>query len=189
MTLNASLIFPFSIATVLLATACTRGEGSSGQGSGGQSSTGVTSTSGYGSGSTATAGYGGALAFACSGAKVSYATDVAPILQGCGNDTCHSGGEDPLILHLQTPAKIYESIVIGGTSLSPLAIPGKPDDSSLLDRVLNRNLPQGNCPMPYPTFSYTPPQGNMSCGDRWAHLPDSDIQNIYDWICAGAKND
>jgi hypothetical protein len=54
--------------------------------------------------------------------------------------------------------------------------PGNPENSYLIDKIINQDLCGGK-PMP------------RTYGGEWTPLPDADVQTIYDWICSGAKDD
>lgn len=108
----------------------------------------------------------------CSGAASTFSGNVRPIIKNCGAaGACHGG--------LAQGSWPYEALVNVKASrdvCSPsrtLVVPGKPDDSYLLNKLTGNGMCPGGKLMPSPD----------------APLAADQIQVITDWICAGAKND
>jgi WD40 repeat protein len=100
---------------------------------------------------------------AAAAAKISYRRDVAPILKRhC--TTCHTKNDPGGGLCMDT-VKLFAE---GGKS-GPAIIPGKPDESLVIQMVTGARKP----PMPYKQ----PP------------LPKTKIHTLRQWILAGAKDD
>jgi mono/diheme cytochrome c family protein len=98
---------------------------------------------------------------AASGAGDLVYADVAPILkQSCTG--CHSGGDAPLGLHLDS----YDGIM-AGSKYGPVVVAGKPDESELVKRIRGESTPR----MPYKK----PPLA-----------PDA-IQRLAAWVQDGAR--
>ncbi len=96
--------------------------------------------------------------------KVSFGRDVAPILKAhC--ISCHSGSNPDGGLDLSNPKNLLK----GGDS-GPGLVPGKPDTSLLLQRILGKGglprMPKGQAP-----------------------LSAEEISTLRDWIAAGGKAD
>lgn len=151
-------------------------------GAGGEASTtGAGGAGGATSSSTGAGGSGGAPElgpFACSGVAVGFAADVAPVFNGCsGGDACHA-----LAIGFQTPASSYVYLV-GKMANECMdgrlrVAPGDPEHSYVVDKLTNHNLCAGS----------GMPKGFGPTG-QWKPRPAADIQKVYDWICAGAKDD
>jgi hypothetical protein len=96
----------------------------------------------------------------------------------CTFSACHSGGNPAGGMDLTEPA--HAKIVDVASTEKPSAkrvVPGDPDSSYLMDKLLDRNLPaapQGE------TWTSMPPGGSIEA-DR--------IELVRAWIAAGAKND
>jgi hypothetical protein len=58
------------------------------------------------------------------------------------------------------------------------AAPGDPEHSYVIDKLTSHNLCSGS----------GMPKG-FGFNGKWKPLPAAEIQKVYDWICAGAKND
>jgi hypothetical protein len=125
-------------------------------------STGCGTNSGAPGGGGGDGGSSGGTA-GCSGAKPAFAADVQPILQRhCGGGECH--------------AVPYSFLTMATTQCSDhrlIAKAGDPQHSYLIDKLTGQNLCNQTRAMP--------PGGTA--------LPAAEVQTIYDWICAGAKND
>jgi hypothetical protein len=94
---------------------------------------------------------------------VTYSGDVRPVLLGCTGELCHSPPDyDSLVDRLSTECCEGRLLVA----------PGGPAESYLLDKLEGRDL----------CFGSRMPLGDDPLG------PDT-IQQIADWICAGAPHD
>jgi hypothetical protein len=90
---------------------------------------------------------------------VSYAQDVQPIFDArC--DRCHMGNHPSEGLDLGS----YEAVMAGSQN-GPVIVPGNADDSLLIEKVLDGEMPK-----------------------RGPHLTDTQIQILTDWVNAGAPN-
>ena len=141
---------------------------------GGASTSAATGTGGATSSSV---GAGGSAAFACSGATVSYAVDVAAIFSGCSGGNCHAYGggfQNADSSYLYLVGKESKGCMDGRF----LVAAGDPEHSYLVNKLTNHEL-CGGSPMPK----------GPGPGDAWNPRSDADIQTIFDWICTGAKND
>lgn len=97
-------------------------------------------------------------------AKVSFARQIKPILtDNC--DECHSAEDHKSAFDITTVAKLIK----GGKKSSPAIIPGKPDDSPLVQYLRGQREPQM-------------PKGNPA-------LSEDDLHLVRLWILAGAKDD
>jgi hypothetical protein len=97
-------------------------------------------------------------------AKVSFARQIKPILtENC--DECHSAEEHKGAFEITTLAKLIK----GGKKASPAIIPGKPDESPLVQYLRGQREPQM-------------PKGNSA-------LSEDDLHLVRLWILAGAKDD
>ena len=110
----------------------------------------------------------------CSPASVSFAADVQPIFTAkCASAGCHASSSPQAGLVLAS-GSAYASIVnvnaaqCGGTRKRVL--PGDPDNSYIIDKLLGSNLCGG---------AKMPASGTMDPGQ---------IDTIAAWICAGAQN-
>lgn len=144
---------------------------------------GSSTTTGAGGAASTSAGAGGAggdgaFVFACSAAPIGYAADVAPLFNGCsGGDGCHSlatGFHSPEASYAYLVGKASKQCMDGRL----LVAPGDPEHSYVIDKLTNHNL-CGGSGMPK----------SPGIGGSWKPRAAEDIQKIYDWICAGAKND
>jgi mono/diheme cytochrome c family protein len=97
-------------------------------------------------------------------AKVSYARDIKPILDANCSE-CHEGDE----LKGEYDASSVASLIKGGKKAHPAIIPGKPDESALVQYLRGQKEPQM-------------PKGNSKLSEDELHL-------IRLWITAGAKDD
>jgi hypothetical protein len=107
------------------------------------------------------------IMLSCSGNQPAFSASVYPILQSCGG--CHG---------FSTSAASYAYLAQPTTECpgSRLRVaPGDPAHSYLIDKLTNRDICAG-APMP------------MASASGWHPLPTADLQTVYDWICAGAKN-
>ena len=97
-------------------------------------------------------------------ANISYARQVKPILVNncleCHSTKDHKGGLD---------ATSVDSLIKGGKKASPALVPGKPDESALVEYIRGLREPQM-------------PKGNPALNEEELHL-------IRMWILAGAKDD
>src|SRR5436309_1595630 len=97
-------------------------------------------------------------------ANISYARQVKPILVNncleCHSTKDHKGGLD---------ATSVDSLIKGGKKASPALVPGKPDESALVEYIRGLREPQM-------------PKGNPALSEEELHL-------IRMWILAGAKDD
>ncbi len=102
---------------------------------------------------------------ATSGEGVSYFRDVWPIFrakcQGC-HQPAKPGGKFVLTSH---------ELLMAGSRGDPVVVPGKPDESSLLDEI----TPDGDDPPAMPKDA--------------APLSETEVATIRQWIAAGAKDD
>lgn len=90
---------------------------------------------------------------------VSFANDVMPILQSrCFN--CHGGEQTKEGLSVAS----YETLMAGSVN-GPVVIPGDPDNSLLVQQLLNGKMPK-----------------------RGPKLTPAQIQIIIDWVLGGALN-
>ena len=160
-------------------TSTTTSSASSGTGGVGGASSGTGTGGAGGTG----AGVGGSIGgFACSGASPAFSTVVFPmILSGCsGAEGCHQ-------LSIGNPNVSYGYLVdqatMECTDGRKRVAPGDPEHSYLIDKLTNQDVCSG---MPMPLAGLIHPGGG---GGMWHPLPTADIQTLYDWICAGAKND
>ena len=97
-------------------------------------------------------------------AKVSYARQIKPILtDNC--DECHSAHEHKGGYEITTVMQLIK----GGKKASPAILPGKPDESPLVQYVRGKREPQM-------------PKGNPALSEDELHL-------VRLWILAGAKDD
>ena len=97
-------------------------------------------------------------------ARVSYARQVAPIFaNNCGD--CHSADDHKSGLDASSVA----TLIKGGKKAGPAIVPGKPDESPLVQYLRGLRKPQM-------------PKGNTS-------LSEDDLHLIREWIFAGAKDD
>ena len=162
--------FHFQMTGAIIVVPATGGATSpSGQGAGSttstQSGTAMSGISGMmdantrGSGSAATPASGDTAATA---GNVTFHSTIQPIFQqSCVS--CHTGASAPLGLDLSS----YQS-VMRGASGQPVVVPGKPDQSLLVQKVKGTVAPQ----MPFGG----PP------------LSATDVQHIEQWIANGAPN-
>jgi mono/diheme cytochrome c family protein len=91
--------------------------------------------------------------------SVSYASDVQPIFETrC--DNCHMGEYPSEGLGLDA----YETLMAGSQN-GPVVIPGNADDSLLIEKVVEGEMPK-----------------------RGPKLTPAQIQTLIDWINAGASN-
>ncbi|MEO1524781.1 MAG: DUF1549 domain-containing protein [Planctomycetota bacterium] len=98
--------------------------------------------------------------------SVSYANDVEPIFRrNCFG--CHQGAKQ-LGSYLMTD---FKALLAGGETGEPAIVPGKPDESYLMDQIV---LVDGVAEMP------KPPQKPLS---------EAEVETIRRWIEAGAVND
>ena len=109
---------------------------------------------------------------------VSFANDVQPILkQKCsGRDGCHG-------IAINGAVGPYGFLTAASTECKDkdgrkIAVAGDPAHSYVIDKLTNQNLCSG-VPMPK----------KMLLRGGWNPLPQPEVQTIYDWVCAGAKND
>ncbi|MCC7384291.1 MAG: hypothetical protein IT384_20770 [Deltaproteobacteria bacterium] len=96
----------------------------------------------------------------------------------CTFSACHAGANPKAALSLEAP--VYDKIVNKDAVEKPgakLVVPGDPDASFLMDKLLNRNLPMAPAGETWGVM----PLGGMLEADR--------IENIRAWIAAGANND
>jgi hypothetical protein len=97
----------------------------------------------------------------CTTAQPKFATDVQPIFgRHCGGGECH--------------AVSYGFLTMATSECSDgrlIVKAGDPTHSYLIDKLTNHNVCQGRA---------MPPGTNG--------LTTAELQTIYDWICAGAKN-
>ena len=97
-------------------------------------------------------------------AKISYARQIKPILtDNC--DECHSADEHKGGFEITTVAQLIK----GGKKAAPAIIPGKPDESPLVQYLRGQKEPQM-------------PKGNPALTEDELHL-------VRQWILAGAKDD
>src|SRR5262249_53559115 len=97
-------------------------------------------------------------------AKVSYARQIKPILtDNC--DDCHSADEHKGNFEITSVAQLIK----GGKKASPAIIPGKPDESPMVEYLRGKREPQM-------------PKGN-------AALTEDELHLVRLWILAGAKDD
>ena len=97
-------------------------------------------------------------------AKVSYARQIKPILtDNC--DECHSADEHKGNFEITSVAQLIK----GGKKVSPAIIPGKPDESPMVEYLRGKREPQM-------------PKGNPALTEDELHL-------VRLWILAGAKDD
>jgi hypothetical protein len=172
-----SSILVVSSATAVLALGCGGTADPSGSGGSSTSASATTGAGGPTSSATGAGGSGDLGPFACSGAAVGYAADVAPIFNGCsGGDTCHA-----LATGFHSPEASYKYLVgqpsFGCSDGRLLVAPGDPTHSYLVNKLTNHELCMGE-PMPRPLGA-----------SPWKPRSTAQIQAIYDWICTGAKND
>ena len=98
----------------------------------------------------------------------SFEKDVKPILQkSCGGMGCHIG-EVQSGLEMTTYEKLMASV--GEQYEMPLVVPGKPDDSPLIDKVSSEK----------PKFGDRMPREEEA-------LSDEEIDTLRDWIADGAR--
>ncbi|MDB6121795.1 MAG: hypothetical protein JWQ71_788 [Pedosphaera sp.] len=97
-------------------------------------------------------------------AKVSYTRDIKPIMDANCSE-CH-GGDD---LKGQFDASSVANLIKGGKKAHPAIIPGKPDESALVQYLRGQKEPQM-------------PKGNSKLSEDELHL-------VRLWITAGAKDD
>jgi hypothetical protein len=99
---------------------------------------------------------------------------------GCALQSCHGmTGNPPGGLNLTAP--VFAKIVNVDSTQKPgtkLVVPGSPDTSYLMDKMLGRNLPAP--PMGERRDAMPPPSGGLEA-DR--------IEMVRAWIAAGAKNE
>ncbi len=96
---------------------------------------------------------------------VSYFQDVRPIFQAhCQG--CHQPAK-PLGEFVMTS---FDSLVKGGESTLPAVVPGKPDESYLIEQI-------------------TPADGEAAMPKEKEPLTEDQINKIRQWIADGAKND
>jgi hypothetical protein len=97
-----------------------------------------------------------------SGQNVSFQSEISPIFQRYGCNSCHGGSGG---LTVQSVGQLLQGGLHG-----PSVIAGKADTSGLIRKLL-----------PGPPYGDRMPQGGP-------YLPDSTIQTIKLWINQGAKN-
>ena len=97
-----------------------------------------------------------------SGQDVSFQSQISPIFQRYGCNSCHGGSGG---ITVQTVSQLLQGGLHG-----PSVIAGKADTSGLIRKLL-----------PNPAYGDRMPQGGP-------YLPDSTIQTIKLWINQGAKN-
>ncbi|WP_160164474.1 PSD1 and planctomycete cytochrome C domain-containing protein [Pedosphaera parvula] len=97
-------------------------------------------------------------------AKVSYTRDIKPILDASCSE-CHSSDEQKG----QFDASTVASLIKGGKKAHPAIIPGKPDESAMVQYLRGQKEPQM-------------PKGNSKLSADELHL-------IREWIAAGAVDD
>ena len=97
-----------------------------------------------------------------SGQNVSFQSEISPIFQRYGCNSCHGGSGG---LTVQSVGQLLQGGLHG-----PSVIAGKADTSGLIKKLL-----------PNPPYGDRMPQGGP-------YLPDSTIQTIKLWINQGAKN-
>jgi hypothetical protein len=137
-------------------------------GTGGTGSSTTTTTT------TTTSGVGGGLepsGYACSGKQPTLAADVLPIAQtNCAvAAACHQvDGTANGFWHYYVNLPCEEC-----TDVRELIAPGDPEHSYVIDKITGTNLCGG--------FGSMPKDSQL--------MEKSEIQTIYDWICAGAKDD
>jgi mono/diheme cytochrome c family protein len=101
---------------------------------------------------------------AAEAAQISYARQIKPILSdNC--DECHSADEHKGAFEITPVAKLIK----GGKKASPAIVPGKPDESPLVQYLRGQREPQM-------------PKGNPALTEDELHL-------VRLWILAGAKDD
>lgn len=101
-----------------------------------------------------------------SSTSVSFSADISPILHNrCSGEVCHgsTGWGDYSVV-----TKAHSRECCDGRSL---VVPGSPDDSYIIHKLRGQGMCQG-----------------VRMPRNSAPLPASQIQEIYDWICMGAKN-
>jgi hypothetical protein len=110
----------------------------------------------------------------CGQASVSFAAVQAIFTKDCTSSQCHGGIAPKGKLDLRDGASYAALVNVPTTNCSPQrmrVLPGKPDESYLIDKLLGVRLCTG---------SRMPP---LAQG-----LPEADIQTVADWICAGAPS-
>jgi hypothetical protein len=110
----------------------------------------------------------------CGTSTVSFAADIQPIFNAsCTGSACHDSVSPAASLEL-TAGKAYGELVGVPTNqcngTRTLVIPGDPENSYLLDKILGVDMCFGS-KMP-----------------KMSSLSPSEIENIVSWICAGASD-
>jgi hypothetical protein len=113
---------------------------------------------------------------ACERDVVSYKADVQPLLdQKCVR--CHADaaeGEAVSGLSLEN----YQDL-LGGTKFGPVVVPGSPESSALYLVVAHKTAPEIHMP---------PHHEDALAEGRGTGLTDEQVEDIHDWIVAGAPN-
>ncbi|HET7539982.1 MAG TPA: hypothetical protein VFK05_08920 [Polyangiaceae bacterium] len=92
-----------------------------------------------------------------------FATDIVPLFSDCSGEICHSFAAGGIATQIGVP---------DGECCNQIAVidPGRPESSSLLDKLSGRDLCGGvQMPIGRPAFSA------------------NDLQVLADWICQGAQ--
>jgi hypothetical protein len=106
---------------------------------------------------------------------VSFSSVIAPKLEAtCAGTGCHSGARPKENLLLTAAAAFDEMVGVASEQCSgkTLVDPGSPSTSYLLNKLLGQGMCSGTAM----------PKADM-------RLPQSEIDEISAWICAGAPDD
>ncbi|MEJ7732895.1 MAG: hypothetical protein WKG00_27330 [Polyangiaceae bacterium] len=147
-------------------------------GAGGDASTGGVPVGSASAGGAASGGAGGGAAACASDLPVvSFAADIQPIFtQSCALTNCHRGSQPDVGLDLsdgKAHAEIFGVATAECSGARTRVIPGDPDESYLLDKVLGVDLCNKSSRMPINS----------------PKLSEAKLAVLHAWICAGALDD